>query len=97
MQDSGKSVVIDGAANYQFDLCILVSNGESSLIGVDSNKQTGSYNQKEKKLASFAKSLQPKKIISLDLNMTLSINKVKYLGTSRPYFIRKNFFLRSHL
>ena len=93
-KDSGKSVVIDGADELpKFDLCILVSNGESSLIRVDSNKQTASYNQKEKKLASFAKSLKPKKIISLDLNMTLSINKGQISRYFKTLLHKKEFFL----
>ena len=89
-----RTFAIDGADELpKFDLCILVSNGESSLVRVDSNKQIDSNNQKEKKIASFAKSLKPKKIISLDLNMTLSINKGQISRYIKTLLHKKKFFL----
>ena len=92
-KEAGKNLVIDSDVKLpKFDLCVLVSNGESSLIRVDSNKEIYS-NQKEKNLANFAKSIKPKKIISLDLNMTVSINKGQISRYVKTLFHKRDFFL----
>lgn len=87
------SVILDTIVEFpKFDACVLVSNGESSLVRVDSNKEVSS-NPKEKKLASYVKSLKPRKIISLDLNMTVSINKGQLSRYLKTLIHKKDFFI----
>ena len=65
--------------NTSFDLGVMVSNGDSASL--------------EKKLATIVKSIKPQKIISLDLNMTVSINKGQISRYIKTLMHKKQFFI----